>query len=89
VTTLDAEIPRLKNVLSRAKRSGDPITLLEAVERTLAAFGGAWPNGWSSWRELLDDAYFAWDGSKAREDDVYYDGSAVTERWHAALTRLS
>ena len=83
------ETARLKNVLSRAKRSDDPMAMLTAVEHTLDAFDGAWPVGWTSWAGVLDDAYFAWDGTKAREDDVYYDGSAVTDRWHTAIMRLS
>jgi len=83
------EVAALKNVLSRAKRSGDPITLLEAAERVLAAFGGAWPSTWKTWKTVLDDAFFAWDDSEAREHDVYYGGSVVMERWHNVTDRLS
>jgi hypothetical protein len=88
MTSLEIEIPRLKNVLSRAKRSGDPVAVLEAVERTLAVLG-TWPSGWASWRAVLDDAYYAWDATEAREADVCYDGSTVTERWNTATLRLS
>jgi len=88
VSVLTAEIPRLKNALSRAKRSDDPMAVLEAVERTLDTLG-SWPSTWTSWRLVLDDAYYAWDATKAREDDVVYDGGVVTDRWNAATLRLS
>ena len=85
------EMPKLKGALTRAQKSGDPLKVLDAVERALDAFDrfGAWPDNWSLWRRAFDDAFFAWSRSEARDDDVFDNGGKTLARWHAVGDRFA
>lgn len=50
---------RHKAALTRAKNSGDPVKVLEAVElfiRETDEAGFPWPDSWATWRIALNDA---------------------------------
>lgn len=45
--------------LTRAVNSGDPLKVLDAVERTLDEWQyKVWPDDWARWARALDDAYW-------------------------------
>ena len=76
------EHPRCKAALTRARNSGDPVKVLEAVEKAYDAFDawGAWPDDWAHWRVALQDAWFGY--ARADEGDL-----ELLDRFDAALAR--
>lgn len=77
------EYAKLKSALTRAKRSGDALRVLRAVESAVAVFNEkVWPDDWAHWRIALEDASHEarragnWDLS-----DELYAASLVLFRW--------
>ncbi len=86
----NSEHSKLKARLTRAKNTGHPVAVLEAVEYTLDAWSGkAWPDQWSTWRSALDDAFFKFSRSDAHELDRYEGGGKLTARFHAVADRFA
>jgi hypothetical protein len=53
----NAAFKQQKSRLTRAKNSGDPLNVLDAVEKTLGEWEGkVWPDDWNRWRIALEDA---------------------------------
>lgn len=54
------EHPKMKAMLTRAEKSGDPAKVLAACKHAVAAWAtwGAWPDDWSRWQRALDDAFY-------------------------------
>jgi len=62
----NADYRRQKTALTRAVNSGDPLKVLDTVEKTLGEWDGkAWPDGWSRWLRALEAAYVSYQ----RDDD--------------------
>jgi hypothetical protein len=58
----NADYRRQKSALTRAKNSGDPLKVLDAVEKVLDEWSGkAWPDDWSRWSVALYDAWAAYE----------------------------
>jgi hypothetical protein len=49
--------PRQKAALTRAIKSGDPITIRAACIKAVQEWNaiGCWPDDWSRWQRALDD----------------------------------
>lgn len=58
---MNREAPQLKAALTRAQKSGDPLKILDAVEKAFDAWDeiGAWPDNWHTWNIALRDAAYA------------------------------
>lgn len=79
------EYSRQKARLTRAKNTGDPAKVLEAVEATLDEWNGkAWPDDWHRWSVALDDAYFAY----LRYVDYPGTETPLEARFRAAFDRI-
>jgi hypothetical protein len=54
---MSREHPKMKAKLTRAKNSGDPMKILDAVEAAFDIFDrcGAWPDDWATWNIALSD----------------------------------
>ena len=81
----NADFRRQKTALTRAINSGDPVKVLDTVEKTLDEWNGkAWPDAWHRWSVALDDAFWAYQ----RHD--YYDRlTEVVDRFKEAARRLA
>lgn len=55
------EHPKMKAMLTRAIKSGDPQKVVDACKRAVEAWAtwGAWPDDWHRWNIALGDAYFS------------------------------
>ena len=72
-----AEFTRQKSRLTRAKNSGEPLAVLDAVEKTVEEWDGkAWPDDWARWARALDDAFFTF---RRTVDDEEFEQHI--ERW--------
>jgi hypothetical protein len=79
------EMPKLKSALTRAKNSGDPAKVLQAVERAINAFDAfGWPDNWATWKIALGDAFFSFRRSDAYESDLYENHGVLAERFAIA-----
>lgn len=79
----NAQYRAQKARLTKAKNSGDPKRVLEAVEKTLEEWDGkVWPDDWHRWNVALSDALFAYDRSDAIDDPEAGD---IIDRFLAAL----
>jgi len=80
----NADYRRQKTALTRAINSGDPVKVLDTVEKTLDEWSGkAWPDAWHRWNNALHDA---WDRySRHPYDDRL---TEVVERFKEASRRL-
>jgi len=81
----NADFRRQKAALTRAINSGDPLKVLDTVEKTLKEWHGkAWPDDWSRWLRALEDAWATY------ERNEYYDRlTEVVDRFRDAHTRLT
>ena len=58
---MQREAPRLKAMLTRAQKSGDPQKVLTACKEAVRVWNeiGAWPDNWHTWNIALQDARMA------------------------------
>lgn len=86
---MSREHPKLKAALTRAKNSGDPVKVLDAVEKAYDRFDaiGAWPDDWHTWNIALSDADFAFRRSDAYDADLYENDGKTMERFQRVLAR--
>ena len=76
-----------KRRLTRAQRTGHPIAVLIAVEKTLAGWDGkAWPDDWHRWSIALYDAWFDYETG---EDTIDAASEEVMERFRSTYKILS
>lgn len=87
---MNAELPRCKAALTRATKSGDPVKILDAVEKALDLFDrvGAMPDAWSVWRNALEDGWNIFRRSDAYDDDLYDNGAKIITRFQTLTARF-
>jgi hypothetical protein len=79
-----ADYRRQKSALTRAKNSGDPVKVLDAVEKTLDEWSGkAWPDDWTRWSVALYDAWYTW------ERHTRYVDLAIQDRFRECYDRFA
>lgn len=83
------EYPRLKAALTRAKSSGDPLKVLDAVEGAYDRFDawGAWPDAWALWRIAALDAFHAWLRLGLEDEEGSTEHDEVEARFRRAVER--
>lgn len=88
---MSSEYPKVKGLLTRAEKSGDPTKVLVAVERfiTLSDEVGAMPDDWHRWRNALEDAW-----RELRRDEDLFELSVglpggFVDRFQCAAERLA
>jgi len=81
----NADYRRQKSALTRAINSGDPVKVLDTVEKTLDEWSGkAWPDAWHRWNIALNDAWYAYE--RHSYDDRL---TEVVDRFKEAARRLA
>jgi hypothetical protein len=81
----NADYRRQKSGLTRAINSGDPLKVLDNVEKTLNEWSGkAWPDGWARWRNAVEDARWTY----TRSPEWSLPMPETLSRFDALLERL-
>lgn len=77
-----------KSRLTRAVRSGDPVKVLDAVEKTLDGWEGlAWPDDWSRWSVALYDAWLKYERS-GWEERTFGPDTGTIDRFQRCYDRF-
>jgi len=85
----NADYRRQKSALTRAINSGDPLKVLDTVEKTLDEWHGkAWPDAWSRWRNAVEDAFGKYDRDPARRDEPLEISGTNIDRFRDCLGRF-
>ena len=54
---VQAEVPKMKAALTRAKKSGDPQKVIDVVDKAFARFDEiGWPDNWHTFNIAREDA---------------------------------
>jgi hypothetical protein len=83
---MNREHPKLKAKLTRARNSGDPLKVAEAVKAATDVWKqvGCWPDDWPLWRNAIEDAWEDFRRSDAYDDDLFDNGGVVARRLREA-----